>query len=553
MTGLDAAVSMEIPLAAPLLFRDGPVPRPAAGRPAPEPPASPGRRPAEPLELGRPIGARPPVAEGDPAGPPRTGRLGTSLAGVSVRWQILITCTIVIIAVAALSFLVIVLSARAAIEREMQASLMAAQRYVHEAISRVHVNVSGMRFLDELALDGAALRHARIIVIDTDRNLVKLPPALRGEGLATMIPLQMIRPDPPDVPPWFVRLLAPSAVVIEVPIIVASGRVGAVVIVGEPTEEISKVWEDTLSLGAIGLGGILVVLLVLHIALGRILGPLTAVSNGLVRLETGEFGIRLARPAGLELGIITDRFNALAERLTAAGSENSRLNRRLLSVQDDERQQIAHELHDEAGPCLFGMKATVRAIRRAAEDIGGGKGAAIAAELADLTDIIERLQTMNRRLFKRLRPMALGHVPLAELIGDIVADFDRHAPALAIASQIAPIAGSYGDPIDLTFYRCVQEGLTNVVRHSGARSVRLRLEETASAVIGLACRPTLRLSIADDGCGIAAGTAAGYGLSGIDERVRALGGTCTVATALGRGTTLTIEVPLDETVLAAES
>lgn len=555
-------MSIDLPAGSLPIFAGGaPSSRPAdAARARPAQRGGHGRT-AEPLEVGRPIGTDPPAggadgrpsAAADVAGKASGHRFGASVARVSVRWQILITCTIVIIVVAALSFLVVVLNARAAIDREIQASLHAAQRYVREAIGRVHVNVSGMRFLDELALDGTALRHARIIVIDTDRNPVKLPPAMRGEGLATMIPPQLIRPEPSDVPPWFVDLLAPAPAVIEIPIIVASGRVGAVVILGEPTEEISKVWEDILSLGIIGLGGIVVVLLVLHIALGRILGPLTAVSNGLARLGTGEFGIRLPRPGGLELGTITDRFNALAERLAAAGSENSRLNRRLLSVQDDERRQIAHELHDEAGPCLFGMKATVRAISRTAERIGGKSGEDIAAEVADLTDIIERLQTMNRRLFKRLRPMALGHVPLAELVGDIVADFGRHAPGLKIVTEIAPIADGYGDPADLTIYRCVQEGLTNIVRHSGARCARVSLEEAAVAVLGLACRPMLRLSVADDGRGIAAGTPAGYGLSGIDERVRALGGTCTVSSAPGRGTILTIDVPIDETALPAES
>lgn len=511
----------------------------------------PGGRSAEPLEVGRPIGTQPSVADAAEAGQPRPARLVHAIARVSVRWQILITCAIVILFVAVLSFALIVLNARAAIEREMRASLNAAQSYVHEAISRVHVNVSGMRFLDELALDGAALRHARIIVIDTDRNLVKLPPPLRGEGLATMIPPQVLQSPLPNAPPWFVRLLEPAPAVIEIPIIVASGRVGAVVIVGEPTDEISRIWDDSLSLGLIGLGGIVAVLVILHVALGRILGPLTAVSNGLVHLETGKFDVRLPRPGGLELGIITDRFNALAERLAAAGRENSRLNRRLISVQDDERQQIAHELHDEAGPCLFGMKATLRAIRRTADRIGGKTGEDIVAEVADLADIIERLQTMNRRLFKRLRPMALGHVPLAELIGDVVADFGRHAPALRISTAIGPIANGYGGPVDLTVYRCVQEGLTNVVRHSAAGRVRIGIEETAGH--DPTGHRTLRLSIADDGRGIVAGTPAGYGLSGIDERVRALGGACTVSSAPGRGTTLAIEVPIDETGPPPES
>ena len=99
--------------------------------------------------------------------------------------------------------------------------------------------------------------------------------------------------------------------------------------------------------------------------------------------------------------------------------------------------------------------------------------------------------------------------------------------------------------IDLTIYRCVQEGLTNVVRHAGATSVAIELGEVEErSAVESDGDAHLRLVIRDDGRGIAAVAPMGRGLTGMQERVQALAGTFTIERIAAGGTHLHIAIPL---------
>jgi HAMP domain-containing protein len=85
----------------------------------------------------------------------------------------------------------------------------------------------------------------------------------------------------------------------------------------------------------------LLVLITLYVVLGRVLDPLQSLSRGMRSLEDGHYGTRLAEPKVKELALITNRFNRLSGALDTAHEENSRLYQQLISVQEQERQQIA--------------------------------------------------------------------------------------------------------------------------------------------------------------------------------------------------------------------
>ena len=207
--------------------------------------------------------------------------------------------------------------------------------------------------------------------------------------------------------------------------------------------------------------------------------------------------MRLARPKVLEFAAITDRFNALAGALDAARAENLALSRRLLTAQDDERRRTALELHDEVGPSLFGLKANTASIAKIAGTLPQTTAAAITGRTGELTGIIEHLQSLNRRILNRLRPMALGHVPSPSSSPSSCANAPattRPSPSPARSRALAP---SYGDTVDLTLYRCVQESLTNAIRHAGATAVAVTAHEAGRDEAGA----RLELTVRDDGRG----------------------------------------------------
>jgi two-component system sensor histidine kinase UhpB len=377
------------------------------------------------------------------------------------------------------------------------------------------------------------LRHVRIEVLDAPGNRISLD-AAHYETVTL--------PERNAIPGWFAALFRHDAGIREIPIIFGGRQLGMVRIAGQPTDEAAEVWKDLSEIAMVAAIASLSATSLLYLALGRILHPLRALSQGLRLLEQGDFRCRLQQPRVRELGDIAQSFNALASALDAEKLDNARLNRRLITVQDDERRQIAMELHDELGPCLFGLKANAASLGKCTRQLPEDAAVLVRERVATLRDIVDRIQTTNRRVLKKILPMAVGHAPIADVIAHLIADFERHDVDHSITLDARGVARSYGDCTDLTIYRCVQEGLTNAARHSHARSIRVTLVHHEGS--------SLSLSIQDDGLGMSSNVKRGLGLTAMEERVRALGGTVDIRSGVWAGTCLNISIPLDNAQVA---
>jgi two-component system, NarL family, sensor histidine kinase UhpB len=463
-----------------------------------------------------------------PAAAPRLSRLiDAGWYRRSIRAQLLLTVLLIELVAALIAGGVMIIKARTATGIEIDASMNLAEVLVRETINLVPPDTPADRFLESLPLQQRFARHVRIAVRDAAGAAVTTRPMQGGEdaGARTRAP----------APAWFAALISPPIERRELPVVDRGQKLGSVLITGEPADEIAEVWENLTALATVALLVNLVMLGILYVLFGRVLGPLTALGAGLRDLEQRSFGVRLARPKAQELAAITDRFNALAGALEAARAENAALYQRLITTQDDERRNTARELHDEVGPSLFGLKANAGSLASAAAALPDATRAAIAERARDILAIVDHLQAVNRNLLTRLRPMALGHVPLADVLADMIRERARQSPQIAFPFAAGRLKPSYGDAIDLTIYRCVQEGLTNAVRHAAAHNIRVTLDETEAR---------LALAIEDDGRGIDPQAPAGFGLRGMQERVRALGGECVLEPAGGRGTRVRVVIPL---------
>jgi two-component system sensor histidine kinase UhpB len=135
------------------------------------------------------------------------------------------------------------------------------------------------------------------------------------------------------------------------------------------------------------------------------------------------------------------------------------------------------------------------------------------------------------------------------VIAGLIADFERTDAHHAFKFNVGHLRHSYGDSIDLTVYRCVQEGVTNAARHAQAKTVVTSLEETRKPLAHSdagAPLNTLQLSVRDDGHGYVPGTPPGLGLASMEERVRALGGVFSISRRLEGGTSLVVAIPVEE-------
>jgi signal transduction histidine kinase len=136
-----------------------------------------------------------------------------------------------------------------------------------------------------------------------------------------------------------------------------------------------------------------------------------------------------------------------------------------------------------------------------------------------------------RNILKQLRPDGLAETGLKVAIGNLVTFWQRHHGGIVIHLDIA--AEDFGAETDAAIYRLVQEGLTNAARHGAARQVW----------IGIAAGAAIRVTVEDDGLGLAGQGGAGLGLKGMRERLAALNGELRLSARPGGGTRLEAIIP----------
>jgi two-component system sensor histidine kinase UhpB len=462
----------------------------------------------------------------------------------SVRAQLLITIVVIDFVAALVAGAVTIYQTRSSVQIEVAASMKLADLLVQEAI-QTQQYASAERVLPGLPLQLRFLRHVRISVRDPAGQTVTEHPGssdiARDEDRATP-------------PAWFTSLVASPAERHEFPVVVKGEQLGSVVVIGEPRDEIAEAWEHFAAIGTVALALNAAVIGILYVLFGRVLDPIARLAGGLSDLERRNYNVRLPPPKISELAAITYRFNALAQALESTRTENERLNHRLITVQDDERRNIALELHDEVGPCLFGLKAAASSISAAAESLEDAGRHRITECTREMLAIIEHMQTMNRGLLNRLRPMALGHVPLENMLSELVQDRARQHSDITFSFFGDQLSDSYGDSIDLTIYRCTQESMTNAIKHASAKRIEVGLTEASDGdSAGRRALRQLNLVIHDDGHGFDPAEPIGFGFLGMQERVQALGGQYSVESAIGRGTCVRIAIPVAERPIAKHS
>jgi len=464
--------------------------------------------------------------------------LSTLFRRYSIRTQLLF----ILIALYAIAWLVggavTILQARKSTRIEINAAMNLAEALIRDAIPVVEKSDSPLEGLASIPAQLGSIRHIRISVIDT--------PGLESgslKGKALQEKKFDIRAPAPD---WFVAFIAPPVDTRTVQVNSDGRHLGSIVISSAPGDEIAEVWENATALAAAALLIGIASIAMLHFLFGRVLAPLKSLSDGLLDLGRSDYNVRLPNPKARELAVIAEHFNGLATVLGSMRVENRRLSKRLITAQDDERRQTALDLHDEVGPYLFGLKTNTTLLANTLS------GTPLEGRAREMLTMVEGLQSINRGILNRLRPMALGQVPLAELLSALVAERGMQQPGISFEFFSEGLHPTYGESVDLTLYRCVQESLTNIIRHAKARQSRVSVEHRADQNRRTDPPAWVFLTITDDGCGIDSAMPPGNGIQGMQERVQGLGGTFKLKGSESRGTTIHIEIPvLDVTSIHA--
>lgn len=305
-----------------------------------------------------------------------------------------------------------------------------------------------------------------------------------------------------------VRYISSAPLVQSFPIWINDRSVGTIIYVPDLSADIREKWIVFLGSAALGVILTLATSLIAFYLAGGILKPLQRLEQKLVAAAGQSYHHALPSPTGPpEVDRAFAAFHELTRNLHRTQHENHALLRRLISVQDEDRADLARELHDELGPQLF----AIRAIGTAMSKMPQSRETHITA----LFTAIEALQRANHVVLERLKPMHIKELGLARSIEGIIREARNQVPDLEITFSIAQDIGLLDEPAALTLYRLTQEAVTNIVRHAKARRAEVSLDNSGDGVV---------LNVSDDGIGFDVEAAEGRGLRGMAERAQALGG-----------------------------
>jgi two-component system sensor histidine kinase UhpB len=448
---------------------------------------------------------------------------------LSLRARINLLLALVLALGLAVNIARLVLEAGPRVQAEDQGVIRLAREFIDTIVAELNEAPDAEVRLNQIVHDLNRLRHV---------SITRQGEAVERSGTAAN---PDDNADARSSPAWFVTLVHPEKTTVNVPISV-KGKPGSLLITSHPNDEMAEIWEGIVTQLQIGTVIAIVLFVITTRVVSRALAPIQTLSEAMTKIEAGGYDTRVKPDGPPELVAICDKLNHLAATLGNAVDDKRRLAERVVSLQDVERKEIARELHDEFGPYLFALRAHASALTRIAD----GKDPNVEATRKHGGAILEQvnaLQQSNRRVLEKLRPAGLTELGLREALGALLRLWGESHPEIAIETAISPSLGDTGETADLTIYRTIQEALTNVFRHAGATSVNVTVEPI-ELPSGLSGRGGALVRVRDNGGGLRPDHKLGLGLTGMRERILALGGSLTIASG-DNGVTVEAVVPRD--------
>jgi two-component system sensor histidine kinase UhpB len=340
-------------------------------------------------------------------------------------------------------------------------------------------------------------------------------------------------PEETETPPaWFKYAVTTEYPSASYDLTLIDGRTRTIIIRADPIDEVAEAWSESKAFFWSIVAMMSFIFIAINIVFQSMLRTVHAILAGLRRVESGEYGKKLPRFKISEFDAIAAEVNNLSDALSAARESNKALARHTMQIQENERQHMSRELHDEMGQSLTAVKAMAVATKQPQ---------AKTVDIADsIIDICNHLSVVVRSMMRTLHPLSLSDLGLAATLTDLVNEWQRRHPALKINLDYDEAVDWLDDEVAIHVYRIVQESLTNVIRHANASlanvSVRRLIIKGQNQVV---------IRVEDNGMGgMAEGE--GFGVLGMRERVESMGGHFSFESSPGQGVRVRAWMPYIE-------
>lgn len=311
-----------------------------------------------------------------------------------------------------------------------------------------------------------------------------------------------------EVPDWFIGLLRIPNLASAHPVVIGQRRVGDIVFNADLSADLSEKWLGFLAIVSSGSALLVVAAISAYLTTTLALRPLEQLGAGLARMQRGDYDSTIPLLGPPEIRKSCEQANQLARKLKQLAQDNRNMLRKLVSLEDDERRELANELHDELGPLLFAIRANAIALSGSSTDPD--------APSNRLFEAAEAVQHASRRILEGLSPLYLEELGLEKSIQTLLQNAHSALPTVTTSSHVDPHIDSLDHLLSQTIYRVVQEAVTNVIKHAQATTLN---------VVATIQDQAVTIEISDNGIGFPDNVPFGRGLTGMSDRSHALDGT----------------------------
>lgn len=434
---------------------------------------------------------------------------------MSLRYQINLRIFFSAIVILVLGGSITIWQAREAIKDEVASSInLAVQLIEFSYKDKPSINFGNSGWLTQLN-SLQAIRHLNIQLKTPSGKIISLlkQNVLKGKQ---------------DIPPqWFVSLVGSYYPVTEYPFTSSDGTPLILTIEANPLDEITEVWQQTM------IFFISIVLLTLlsffavHLTFNQALRSIEKIVGGLRAIEKGQYQHKLPEFKIGEYNTIAKAINQMTEELSIAEQQYSELTKHSLNIQEKERQYLAQELHDELGQSLTAIKVMTVTARHPKSDI--------LQITQSITGICDHLIHVVRTMMYQLHSHILTELGLIAALDDIIKHWKERNPHLSIAVDCSDEMDTLPEEMSIHLYRVIQECITNMVRHAEAQHINIILYMNSKNIF---------LSVIDDGIGCDINTIeSGFGLRGMQERIKIMGGELNISSRVQQGMKVTAIIP----------
>ncbi len=335
-------------------------------------------------------------------------------------------------------------------------------------------------------------------------------------------------------PQWFVNLVAIDYPKVEHLISRANGEQFTLIIQANPLDEITEAWQESIAFFSSLFLLMLFTFLAVNLAFNKAFKSIGFIVNALKIIETGQYSQKLPEFSIQEYDSIAKAINHMTDELNASQQENRALTQHTLEIQENERQRLSQELHDELGQSLTAIKVMAVTAGRSTAD------AMVTQTTDSIVAVCDHLMIVVRSMMHQLHPLVLTELGLKATMEDLLNHWSIRHPELKLTITCPDEIDGLEQKIAIQIFRVVQECLTNIIRHAHAKqaaiSLKIEHQKTGKA---------LHLKVTDDGQGCTIETIKnGFGLLGIRERINSLGGEVTIQTQPHHGLSIIATIPL---------